>query len=148
MSASAPSPALIDRALTHRAAASLLTKSPIWSLLVAFMAQKLATLETDILNNANLDATALQKRRDERLFLRQTLTDFANNFRSAFTSPPASEDTGLQKMPIPPEVEAALALLISPQHPASSIQQRAASPQPPADPRNINPFDAKPLPPP
>lgn len=148
MSASAPSPALIDRALTHRAAASLLTKSPIWALLTDFMRQKLATMQAEILDNSSLDADTLEYLRDERIFLRQTLTDFANNFRSAFTSPPASEDTGLQKMPIPPEVEAALALLISPQHPASSIQQRAASPQPPADPRNINPFDAKPLPPP
>lgn len=141
-----PSPALIDRALTHRAAASLLTKSPIWSLLVAFMAQKLAALETEILNNATLDAPSLKACRDERIFLRQTLTDFANNFRSAFTSPPVSEDTNLQKMPVPPEVEAALALLITPSLPSSQSPRPPVSKPPPADPRNINPFDATPLP--
>lgn len=148
MSPSAPSPALIDRALTHRAAASLLTKSPIWALLTDFMRQKLATMQAEILDNSSLDADTLEYLRDERIFLRQTLTDFANNFRSAFTSPPASEDTDLQKMPVPPEVEAALALLITPSLPVSQSPRPPVSKPPPADPRNINPFDAKPLTPP
>jgi hypothetical protein len=137
-----PSPELLERAHTHRAAASMLTKSPVWSLLVEFMQQKLAALETEVLNNAALSPDTLSRRRDERLFLRQTLTDFANGFRSAFTSPPPSEDTTLQKMAVPPEVEAALLRLITPRPPASQSPRPPASKPPPADPLNINPFDA------
>lgn len=141
----APSPALLERAHTHRAAAAMLTKSPIWSLLTAHMSQKLAALEADILNNATLDAATLQKHRDERLFLRQTLTDFANGFRSAFTSPPPSEDPTLQKMAVPPEVEAALQRLITPSLPASQSPRPQVSKSAPADPRNIDPFSGTPL---
>lgn len=139
----APSPALLERAHTHRAAAAMLTKSPIWSLLTAHMSQKLAALEADILNNATLDAATLQKHRDERLFLRQTLTDFANGFRSAFTSPPPSEDPTLQKMAVPPEVEAALQRLITPVSPSPRLPVSHQSA--PADPRNIDPFSGTPL---
>lgn len=140
---SPPSPDLLTRAHTHRAAAALLIKSPIWSLLVEFMQQKLAALETEILDNASIAAANLEALRDERLFLRQTLTDFANNFRTAFANPPPSEDTALQKMPVPPEVEAALQRLITPSLPVSQSPRPQVS-KPPADPRNIDPFTAHP----
>lgn len=134
---------LVERAHTHRAAAAMLSKSPVWSLLAGFMAQKLAGLEKEILENAALEAACLQKLRDDRLFLRQTLAEFANGFRSAFTRPPPSEDTTLQKMPVPAEVEAALLLLITPTSPAPRLPL-SKSVTPPADPKNIDPFSGSP----
>lgn len=140
-----PSPELLQRAHTHRAAASMLTKSPIWGLLVEFMQQKLAAMQTEILENERLSPDLLARRRDERLFLRQTLTEFSNNFRSAFTSPPPSQDTTLQKLPVPPEVEAALQRLITPLLLVHQPSTTRHQPAPPADPLNIDPFNAKPL---
>ena len=133
----------LELAATYRAAATLLAKSPIWSLLADHMGKKLAFLESEVLNNGSLSAADLEKRRDERLFLRKTLIDFAHQFRSSFTNPPPSEDISLQKMPVPPEVEAALQRLISP---VSSSPRPAAPPaRAPADPLNIDPFSGKPL---
>lgn len=139
-----PNPALTARALTHRAAAALLTKSPIWSLLAGFMGQQLAALEIEILNNGTLPAETLARRRDERIFLRQTLTDFANQFRSAFTAPPPSEDEALKPMAVPPEVDTALQLLIAPVHARHSpppLVERSGA----ADPKNLDPFSGAPL---
>lgn len=130
---------LAARALTQRAAAALLAKSPVWSLLADFMTRQLAALENDILNNGTLAAQVLEQRRNERLFLRQILTSFANQFRSAFTAPPPSEDETLQPRPVPPEVEAALHLLLqsSPRLPVSPSPSLQVSP---SDPRPIDPF--------
>lgn len=129
------------RALLHRAAANILPKSPVWALLSSFMADKLREMEITILNNQSLDPAQLASLRDKRLFLRQTLTDFANNFRSAFTSPPNSDDPGLTKMEVPREVNEALKLLITAAEPI------ARPPQPPPvakDPKDINPFELQP----
>lgn len=135
----------LELAATYRAAATLLTKSPIWSLLADHMGKKLAFLESEVLNNGSLSAAELEKRRDERLFLRQILTEFSNQFRSSFTNPPPSEDISLQKMPVPPEVEAALQRLISPVSPSPRVPAHRPTRQAPADPLNIDPFSGKPL---
>lgn len=138
------SPEAITKALTQRAAASMLAKSPVWLLLCDYMSRTLTGLEKTILENDSLSAADLAQKRDQRLFLKSTLTSFANSMRSAFTSPPPSEDQGLVKMDVPAEVEAALRRLVE-----SPLETAPAAPvapprQPGVDPEAFNPFEGKP----
>lgn len=139
-------PEQIAKALTLRAAASMLTKSPVWTVIVAFMQQRLAALNADILDNASLSDTLLHDRRTQRFYLRELLTEFRADFHRAFTSPPVTDDESLQKMAVPPEVAAALEALLSPSQ--SLHVSQATRPPAPADPKNIDPFTGSPPVPP
>jgi hypothetical protein len=139
-------PEQISKALTLRAAANLLSKSPVWAVLVAFMQQRLSALETEILTNATLTADKLHERRTQRFYHVQLLNDFRAEFHRAFTSPPISEDEHLQKMAVPPEVEQALISLLSTS--ANLPAPRPPRPPAPADPKNMDPFSGEPLQPP
>lgn len=136
-------PEQITKALTLRAAASMLTKSPVWAVLVAFMQQRQKSLDDEILNNTTLSEQALHDRRTQRFYLRQLLSDFRTDFHRAFTSPPSTDDEALQRMDVPPEVEQALTALLT-SAPSLPVSHSPRPPVAPADPKNLDPFTGQP----